>query len=142
MTVERKTRAVASVLLSNSRQKDAFLYGSAFSRATLVTGCNAPLLEVSGTAAIDEHGQSLFPGDVAKQISHTLDSVEALLTSCGARLEDICAATAFVKRPRDAVRFWEIAAHRRLESVPVVCVVADLCRDELLFELDAEVVPS
>ena len=31
-----------------------------------------------------------------------------------------------------------MAAERGLEDLPAVCVVADVCRDELLFEMDAE----
>jgi hypothetical protein len=45
-----------------------------------------------------------------------------------------------VKRPEYAEVFWEVAVDRGLENFPAVCVVADVCREELLFEIDAEAV--
>ena len=45
-----------------------------------------------------------------------------------------------MKRPEYADVFWKVAAVRGLENLPAVCVVADVCRKELLFEMDAEAV--
>ena len=125
--------------LSNANQLDAYRYNSAFSRGALICNSDVHLIQVSGTAAIDEAGVSLYPGDVRAQIECTFDKIEALIGQEGAGLKDICSATAFVKRPEDAVHFWEIARYRGLKDFPGICVVADICRDELLFEIDAEV---
>jgi enamine deaminase RidA (YjgF/YER057c/UK114 family) len=97
------------------------------------------LIQVSGTAAIDERGASLFPDDIHNQIACTLDKIESLISPDGANLKDICAATIFIKRPEYAEVFHEVAASRGLKELPHVCVVADICREELLFEMDAEV---
>jgi enamine deaminase RidA (YjgF/YER057c/UK114 family) len=126
--------------LSNPLQLDAFRYGSAFARASLVSNGSTALIEVSGTAAIDEHGVSLYPGDIRAQIDCTFDKVAALLKQEDAGLKDICAATVFVKQPEFAEIFYEMAAARGLGDFPCVCVVADICREELLFEIDAEAV--
>jgi hypothetical protein len=67
-----------------------------------------------------------------------MDRVEALVDQEGGTLKDICSATAFVKRAKDTAVFQKIAADRGLAEFPGICVVADICRDELLFELDAE----
>jgi enamine deaminase RidA (YjgF/YER057c/UK114 family) len=125
---------------SNPSQLDAFRYGSAFARASIVINGSADLIEVSGTAAIDEHGVSLYPGDIRAQIDCTFDKVQALLEQEGAGLKDICSATVFVKQPEFAEIFYEMAANRGLENFPCVCIVADVCREELLFEIDAEAV--
>jgi enamine deaminase RidA (YjgF/YER057c/UK114 family) len=124
--------------LTNRKQLDAFRYGAAFSRGALIKEPDGSLIQVSGTAAIDEKGVSLYPGDVHSQINCTLDKIETLLSQEGADLTDICAATVFLKRPADADLFWEMAAERGIKDLPVVCVVADVCRKELLFEIDAE----
>ncbi len=124
--------------LRNPRQKDAFRYGSAFSRGAVVEEADVRVIEVSGTAAIDEKGISLYPDDVRAQIIATFDRIEALIGQESARLEDICAATVFVKRPEYYAVYKEMAAERGLADFPAVCVVADVCRDELLFEIDAE----
>jgi enamine deaminase RidA (YjgF/YER057c/UK114 family) len=126
--------------LSNPSQLDAFRYGSAFARASVVRNGSADLIEVSGTAAIDEHGVSLYPGDIRAQIECTFDKVQTLLAQEGAGLKDICSATVFVKHGEYAEIFYEIASARGLEDLPCICVVADVCREELLFEMDAEVV--
>jgi enamine deaminase RidA (YjgF/YER057c/UK114 family) len=126
--------------LSNAKQLDAFRYGSAFSRGALIRDVDVSILQVSGTAAIDEKGKSMCAGDIRGQVSATLEKIEALMDQAGAGLNDITAATIFVKRPEYAGIFREMAQARGLEEFPAVCVVADVCRDELLFEIDAEVV--
>jgi enamine deaminase RidA (YjgF/YER057c/UK114 family) len=124
--------------LTNRGQLDAFRYGAAFSRGALLKGADSSLFHLSGTAAIDERGKSLFPGDIRSQITCTLDKVEGLLAQIGAGLCQVCAATVFVKLPEYAAIFQEIAVERGLDGFPAVCVVADVCREELLFEIDAE----
>ena len=126
--------------LSNPSQLDAFRYGSAFARASVVRNGSTDLMEISGTAAIDEHGVSLYPGDIRAQINCTFDKVQTLLAQEGAGLKDICSATVFVKQPEFAEIFYEMAAARGLENFPCVCIVADVCREELLFEIDAEAI--
>ena len=124
--------------LTNVTQLDAFRYGSAFSRGALIQEPGVSLIEVSGTAAIDQRGRSQFPGDIRGQISCTFEKIENLLGQEGAGLGNIAAATVFVKRPEHASVFWEMARDHGLEEFPAVCVVADVCRDELLFEIDGQ----
>jgi enamine deaminase RidA (YjgF/YER057c/UK114 family) len=126
--------------LHNDFQLDAFRYGSAFSRGACIKGSGCTSIHVSGTAAIDEHGRSLHPENIWRQIATTLEKVEALLAPEKAGLRDFVAATVFVKRPEVAPVFWEMMANRGLPDFPAVCVVADICRDELLFEIDGQVV--
>jgi enamine deaminase RidA (YjgF/YER057c/UK114 family) len=140
LAVVEDSRTARVRKLTNRGQLDAFRYGAAFSRGAVIEDDDVTLIEVSGTAAIDERGVSIFPGDVRSQIICTLDKVQALLGQEGAGLEDICAATVFVKRSEYADVFREVIADRDLEDLPAVCVVADVCREELLFEIDAEAV--
>lgn len=126
--------------LTNKKQLDAFRYGAAFSRGAVIKEDDVTLIQVSGTAAIDEHGVSLYPGDIRAQINCTFEKIETLLNQEGADLKDIAAATVFVKSPEYASLFWAMVADRGIADFPAVCVVADVCRDELLFEIDAEAV--
>jgi enamine deaminase RidA (YjgF/YER057c/UK114 family) len=126
--------------MTNSAQLDAFRYGSAFSRAAVIEEPDLSLIEVSGTAAIDERGRSQFVGDIRGQINYTFEKIEKLIGNEGAGLKDIAAATVFMKKPEHASVFWKMAKERGLEEFPAVCVVADVCREELLFEIDAEAV--
>jgi enamine deaminase RidA (YjgF/YER057c/UK114 family) len=125
--------------LSNPNQQDAFQYGSAFSRGALIRQSDHALIQVSGTAAIDEQGRSLYPDDIQAQINCTFDKIAALIGQEGASLQDIAAACVFVKHPEDALVFQERADAWGLGNLPAVVMVADVCREELLFEIDAEV---
>jgi len=69
-----------------------------------------------------------------------MENVEALLASAGASLGDICQATAFVKRAEDIDAFYRIAERMGYKAEQAVCMAADVCREELLFEIDASAV--
>ena len=128
--------------MTNPRQKDAFRYGSAFSRGAAIRMPEVTWISISGTAAIDEAGVSLLPGDFRGQMNKTLDIIEALIAQEGAGLEHLCDTSAFVKRVEDVDAFHEVAAERGLSDLAGIRVIADVCRDDLLFEMDgAAVVP-
>jgi enamine deaminase RidA (YjgF/YER057c/UK114 family) len=124
--------------LSSPTQPEPLTYGSAFTRGVLLHQPDISLVQVSGTAAIDEQGQSLYPGDIQAQVDYTFEKVAALIGKEGATLTDIVAACVFVKRPEDALVYQDRAAAWDLENLPAVVMVADICRPELLFEIDAE----
>jgi len=126
--------------LRSVRQNEAPEYGSAFSRGLAVTTDHARYLFVSGTAAIDESGSSIHAGHFERQVERTVENVRDLIASAGADLGNVCQGTAFVKRAADAAALRPILQRLGLAEVPVVMMVGDICRDELLFELDATAV--
>jgi enamine deaminase RidA (YjgF/YER057c/UK114 family) len=79
-------------------------------------------------------------GDFERQARQTLEAVEALLASAGGSLADVAQATAFLANPSDGRSFERLVARTRLEDAPLVTTVADVCRHDLLFELDATAV--
>jgi enamine deaminase RidA (YjgF/YER057c/UK114 family) len=125
--------------MTNLKQQDAFRYHRAFSRGACIRDQDGACVQVSGTAAIDEQGQSLFQDDARAQICRTLETIEALLAPVNAGLKHTCSATVFLKRPEDAAIYQRIAAEQGLSELPAVYMVADVCRPELLFEMDAVV---
>lgn len=131
---------LAVQFLRNPRQQEAYRYGSAFSRCAVIHNGSGTLIELSGTASIDESGKSLYQGDIRAQVRCTLERVSALIAQGGATLHDIAAATIFLKYGEDADAAREVIAELGLERVPAVWVVADVCREELLFEIDAELI--
>jgi enamine deaminase RidA (YjgF/YER057c/UK114 family) len=126
--------------MTNSKQQDAFKYGSAFSRAAAIRMPHATWISLSGTAAIDEAGITMHVGDFKAQMNATLDAVEALIAQEGAGLGDLCDLTCFVKLPEHIEAYHEILAHRGLKDLAGVSVLADVCRDDLLFEVDGAAV--
>jgi enamine deaminase RidA (YjgF/YER057c/UK114 family) len=134
---------LAARRLSSRKQNDATEYGSAFARALELVHGGARCVFVSGTASIDQRGATVNRGDFEAQARRALEVVEALLAGAGARLADIAQATAFLKRPGDARALERVLARAGLQQAPIVATVADVCRDELLFEIDATaVVPA
>lgn len=122
--------------LTNKKQKDAFRYGAAFARASVLETPTYSEVQISGTAAIDETGASILPGDTEGQIRYTLDTIQTLIAEAGFELTDICSATAFLKYRKDLPLLLQILKEKGLEKLPVVFCHADICRDELLFEMD------
>ena len=126
--------------MTNRKQKDAFKYGSAFSRGAAIRMPQAMWISLSGTAAIDEAGVTMHIGDFKAQMNDTLDTVEALIAQEGASLGDLCDLTCFVKLPEHVPTYHEVLAERGLEDLAGVPVMADVCRSDLLFEMDGAAV--
>lgn len=126
--------------LHNPLQNEAPDYGSSFSRGLSVATDRCRYFLVSGTASIDERGNTVHVGDFDAQARRTIDNVESLLASGGAVFDDVCQASAFIKTPQHVERLRRILELRGLENLPLVCTIEDVCRDDLLVELDATAV--
>jgi len=126
--------------LHSRKQSEATAYGSAFARAMELVLGDARYVFVSGTASIDDRGATVHAGDFETQTRFTLEAVKSLLEGAGASLADVRQATVFLKNPADGRSFDRIAEGSGLDSVPFVTAVADVCREELLFEIDATAV--
>jgi enamine deaminase RidA (YjgF/YER057c/UK114 family) len=122
---------------TGSRQRSPYRYGSAFSRSIIIREPDNSHLYVSGTASIDERGKTLFPANPRAQIQQTFDIVNALIKRENASLRDLCHATVFLKKRDDIPIYREVVESYGLHEMPAICMIADICRDDLLFELDA-----
>jgi enamine deaminase RidA (YjgF/YER057c/UK114 family) len=112
-------------------------YGSSFSRALETSANGGRRLFISGTASIEPGGKTCWVGDVRRQIARTMEVVEAMASSRGFGLSDFVRATAYFRNAADAGAFAEWHELRGL-CLPVVSAQCDVCRDDLLFELEAE----
>jgi enamine deaminase RidA (YjgF/YER057c/UK114 family) len=113
-------------------------YGSAFSRAMELCSGGMRRLLVSGTASILPGGQTAWTGNAKKQVDLTMEVIAAILQSRGMGFGDVTRATAYCASRQFKPYFdaWLIA--RELRDLPVVCVHADVCRDDLLFEVELD----
>ncbi|MAA75671.1 MAG: hypothetical protein CMN28_13300 [Salinisphaeraceae bacterium] len=132
--------------IENPRQISAYEYPRrygphppAFARAARVRGSQ---LLLSGTASIVGH-ETRHAGDVVAQLDESLANVEALISAAdgdGARsLAALLSLRVYLRHADDSD-----AVQRRLrdwlpDSVPRVFVRADLCREDLLIELEGTV---
>jgi len=128
-------REIASPL-----QCPAPCYGSSFSRAVEMNLVGAKRVTLSGTASIELGGKTAHVGDITRQINLTMQVVEAILGSRGMSLQDTARAAAYFKKPEFQLAFdqWRREHGLPLEfCLPVHC---DICRDDLLFEIELDAI--
>jgi enamine deaminase RidA (YjgF/YER057c/UK114 family) len=97
-------------------------------------------LFVSGTASIEPEGQSAHDGDAARQVELTMRVVHAILESRGMGWADVSRAIVYVKRAADAAVYDAYCAAAGLLPLPAAVVEADVCRPELLFEIEVDAI--
>jgi enamine deaminase RidA (YjgF/YER057c/UK114 family) len=124
--------------IASPLQCPALAYGSSFSRAMELSSASGKRLFISGTASIAPGGQTMWTGDIHKQVALTMEVVEAILRSRGFNFSDLTRATAYFKHRADVSAFTEWCAARDLRSLPAVAVHGDICRKDLLFELEVD----
>ncbi len=138
--------------LENPRQKPACTYEAGYSpqspkfaRGMAVVQGHFVSTLVSGTASIVD-SRTVFPGDVVRQTVQTLDNIEHLigpenfarhgLAGAGATLKDVAKLRVYVKCTEDYERCREVV-EQRLPKVPAIYLHADVCRPDLLLEIEA-----
>jgi len=142
VAVQPKTRFVSVHLVESPLQHEASAYGSSFSRAMEVTDRAGRILYISGTASILPNGKTAHIGDASAQIEKTMEVVGAILKNNGMNLTDTTRAIAYF-RHREHIPLWEqyCVAHR-LPPLPVILTQCDVCRDNLLFEIELDAARS
>ena len=118
-------------------QQSAYDYGSAFSRGSWALTPGGKTIYVSGTASIDEDGKTTNLDDADAQIDETVENVIAVLKQLGGSVEDLAFAYVYCKTPEIEELFCEKYPHF---DWPHITMVADVCRDDLLFEIEATAV--
>jgi 2-iminobutanoate/2-iminopropanoate deaminase len=124
---------------------EAYAYSkpSSFSRGMRIDLNGVAILLISGTASIDERGQSVHIGDFRAQCRRTFWNITQLLASEGATWHDIVRTSCYL---RDIERDYEAFNEERtlfyreqdLDPVPASTgIQAILCRPELLVEIEA-----
>jgi enamine deaminase RidA (YjgF/YER057c/UK114 family) len=119
-------------------QGEAFAYGSAFSRAIELCDAASRTLYISGTASIDPDGRTLHVGDVARQIEATMEVVEAMLDRCEMGFEDMARGIVYLKHGGDAPHWSRYCERRGLGDLPMVVTQSEVCRENLLFEIELD----
>ena len=140
--VQSVNGSVAASEVASPRQCPAPTYGSCFSRAVELITPNHRHLLISGTASIEPGGRSAHHGDIDKQVDLTMQVVQGILESRGMSFRDVSRMTAYFKRSPDASAFSAWCAKHGVTSLPVVITRSDVCRDELLFELEMDAVAA
>ena len=127
---------LAVEMVDSPGQCEAFAYGSAFSRAVEVRDSAISRMFVSGTASIARDGATVHTGDIEKQVAHTLGVIRDLLGARGHDFTHTAEAVAFLKSADYAPVFRRLAAQEGLNAAFVIETLADVCRDDLLVEIE------
>ncbi len=139
------------VALENPQQTPAYQYHTRyspqspkFSRAVALVTPGYAMTWVSGTASIVD-SESRHSGNIEKQTEQTIDNIEKLIAAdnfracgapgAGAALHDMAKLRVYIKRHADYARCREVC-ERRFGAVPTIYAVADVCRPELLVEIE------
>jgi len=120
------------------KQHCALNYGSAFSRASKATTPAGQTVYVSGTASIDADGATTNIGDAAGQINATIENVRAVLTEMQSSEKDLVQVIAYCKTTEVEEVFNSIKGGLDWPWITVIC---DICRHDLLFEIEAAAMP-
>lgn len=137
--------------LENPQQTSAFDYAKRFSvkspkfsRAMAVKIGDYVTNWVSGTASI-LNSETIHLGDAAKQTEQTIDNIERLISEenlaghglpgAGARLSDLAKVRVYVKHLKD-YESCKAVCQRRFGPVPIIYALADVCRPDLLVEIE------
>ncbi|MDF1563345.1 MAG: hypothetical protein P1V51_09885 [Deltaproteobacteria bacterium] len=122
--------------IENPAQCEATSYGSLFSRAIRIEGLGPPMLLISGMASIDDdEGLTLHVGDARAQLDTTLEKAAALLEAGGSAWERVVSGIVYVKPGHEAL-FEDPRLVRLMDEHPLAVSLADVCRDDLLVEIE------
>ena len=130
--------AGAVQMTQSPKQCPAAAYGSSFSRAVEFGSGTERRVLVSGTASIEPGGRTAHVGNASAQIELTMDVIEAILVSRGMSFADVSRATAYYRHATDLPLFLSWLERHELRQLPLVNTCCDICRDDLLFELELD----
>jgi 2-iminobutanoate/2-iminopropanoate deaminase len=136
--VEKRAITNPSVL------NEAYEYAkpSSFSRGMRIDLNGLVILLISGTASVDERGDSVHVGDFRAQCRRTFQNIAALLASEGATWKDVVRTSCYLRDiDRDYAQFNEertaFYKQQGLNPLPASTgIQAKLCRPELLVEVE------
>ena len=128
--------------MRSDQQCEAPSYGSAFSRGKKVRFAGETILFLSGTASIDREGRTAHVGDPDGQIKGAFDAVREMLATEDADCGDIGTSVMFFKNQQVYGCWRQLRRRQELPAMLAIPVYGDICRDDLLFELESTAVPG
>ena len=138
IAVRPKTGNVVVKPVHSPLQCEAAAYGSSFSRAMEVADPFTRTVYVSGTASIEPGGRTVYLGNAAGQIEKTMEVVNALLAEAGMDLSDTTRAIAYFRQAEDIALWHAYCRTMELPPIPIILTPSDVCRDDLLFEIELD----
>lgn len=151
VALKTSRREVRLLALENPWQTPAYAYAPRyspqspkFSRAMALVTPDYTTTWVSGTASILD-SETCHLGNIAAQTEQTLDNIAKLITpenfvrhgllGAGGALSDLAKVRVYIKPGADYAACRAVC-EKRLGNLPIIYVLADICRPELLVEIE------
>lgn len=128
--------------ISSPLQCSAENYGSSFSRAIMFYNNEYSFMTISGTASINEKGETVYKNDIKKQIEQSFKVLMAIIDSKKFKPEDIVRAYAYCKDKKYYQSFTEFISSQCQIPIPIICSENNICRADLLFEIEVDLVQN
>ena len=138
--IKQKDSSITISPVESPYQCPASDYKSSFSRAIEISHPDHSQVLISGTASISPDGKSAHIGDIDKQIELTMKVVQGILQSRNMNWENVTRGIAYFKNRNDINSFYQYCNAKELPLMPISTIQADICRDELLFEIEVDAV--
>lgn len=127
-------------MVDSPLQCSALDYRSSFSRAAEIVTPTETTLFVSGTASIEPGGKTAHLDDPVKQIDLTMEVIREILKTRDMDWSHTSRAIAYIKRPEYRPIWQNWLKANDLPADFAQEIIADVCRDDLLFELELDAV--
>ena len=144
VAVAQPKRIAKTPIENHECLNEAYDYGKkvSFSRGMRVELDNCVMLFISGTASVNEDGESIHPGDLRAQTRRMFENIKGLLEAEGADWHDVVRTTCYLADFRNYDEFNEVRnafyEAEGLDPLPAsTCIEARICRPELLVETEA-----
>jgi len=110
-------------------------YGVTFERGVKIDFGDRRKVYISGTASIDNKGEIMFPGEIAKQVVRTWENVDALLKEADCSMNDIIQIIVYLRDYADYPCVKKLY-DQKFPEVPTIIVLASICRTGWLVEME------
>lgn len=138
IAVRPKSDKVKIQQIDSPMQLSPLNYRSTFSRAVEMSFPTHRHLMISGTASIAPGGQTEHAGNPEMQIDLTMRVVHAILRSRQMDWNDLSRGIAYFKNIEDRKIFDQYCRNHVIPSFPLAVAHVDVCRGDLLFEIELD----
>jgi enamine deaminase RidA (YjgF/YER057c/UK114 family) len=137
------------VLVGKGKEGNSVKHAPQFERALLMADKNDVILHISGTASIIGQ-KTMGKGDIGEQTIVTLENIKKLIDTD--RLNQLIPGSfpyhgryslfrVYIKKQEDFGIVMKICSEH-FPHLPAIYIEADICRDDLLMEIEAEAEPG
>ena len=136
------------IQVENPRQVSAFCYppqygpaSPSFSRGMTIKWNDGEQLYLSGTASVVGH-ETVHEGDMERQLDETLTNIESLCTHAAsahqsaATTENLTGIKVYIRHRQHYAQISSIMNRRFSFAGPILYVLGDICRADLLLEIE------